>query len=157
MTVAPRAWQAAFLERHRAHAGADFLLVATPGAGKTLAACEAVRASGCDQVVVVCPTTALRGQWADAADRVGLYLDPRWRNADGAWRDDVDGVVVTYQQVASAPDLFAVERTGEGPGARLDLVVSDGGSVRCDGHSHALDLIITGRGVSGGPAHGGRS
>ena len=39
--------------------------------------------------------------------RVGLHLDPRWRNADGAWRDDVDGVVVTYQQVASAPDLFA--------------------------------------------------
>ena len=37
----------------------------------------------------------------------GLHLDPRWRNADGAWRSDVDGVAVTYQQVASAPDLFA--------------------------------------------------
>ena len=85
----------------------DFLLVATPGAGKTLAACQAIRARGREQVVVVCPTTALRAQWADAADRVGLHLDPRWRNADGAWRDDVDGVVVTYQQVASAPDLFA--------------------------------------------------
>ena len=60
-----------------------------------------------EQIVVVCPTTALRAQWADAADRVGLHLDPRWRNADGAWRGDVDGVVVTYQQVASAPDLFA--------------------------------------------------
>ena len=59
------------------------------------------------QIVVVCPTTALRAQWADAADRVGLHLDPRWRNADGAWRTDIDGVVVTYQQVASAPDLFA--------------------------------------------------
>ena len=50
---------------------------------------------------------ALRSQWADAADAVGLHLDPRWRNADGAWNPDVDGVVVTYQQVASAPDLFA--------------------------------------------------
>ena len=60
-----------------------------------------------EQIVVVCPTTALRAQWADAADRVGLHLDPRWRNADGAWRSDLDGVVVTYQQVASAPDLFA--------------------------------------------------
>ena len=66
-----------------------------------------MRAANAEQVVVVCPTTALRGQWADAADIVGLHLDPRWRNADGAWRDDVDGVVVTYQQVASAPDLFA--------------------------------------------------
>jgi superfamily II DNA or RNA helicase len=62
---------------------------------------------GCAQIVVVCPTTALRAQWADAADRAGLHLDPRWRNADGAWRADVDGVVVTYQQVASAPDLFS--------------------------------------------------
>ena len=103
--IAPRGWQAAFLARHAAHSGKDFLLVATPGAGKTLAACQAMRGAG--QIVVVCPTTALRSQWADAADRVGLHLDPRWRNADGAWRSDVDGVVVTYQQVASAPDLFA--------------------------------------------------
>jgi superfamily II DNA or RNA helicase len=79
--------------------------VATPGAGKTLAACQATR--GAQQIVVVCPTTALRAQWADAADAAGLHLDPRWRNADGAWRGDVDGVVVTYQQVAQAPDLFA--------------------------------------------------
>jgi superfamily II DNA or RNA helicase len=107
MTVAPRRWQAAFLERHAAARERDVLLVATPGAGKTLAACQAARDAGCEQIVVVCPTTALRSQWADAADRVGLHLDPRWRNADGAWRRDVDGVVVTYQQVASAPDLYA--------------------------------------------------
>ena len=107
VTVAPRPWQAAFLAQHAAAEARDFLLVATPGSGKTLAACHAIRAADCEQVVVVCPTTALRAQWADAADRVGLHLDPRWRNADGAWRADVDGVVVTYQQVASAPDLFA--------------------------------------------------
>jgi superfamily II DNA or RNA helicase len=103
--IAPRGWQADFLARHAAHERPDFLLVATPGAGKTLAACQAMREA--EQIVVVCPTTALRAQWADAADAVGLHLDPRWRNADGAWRSDVDGVVVTYQQVASAPDLFA--------------------------------------------------
>ena len=105
--IAPRPWQAEFLARHAAHPRADFLLVATPGAGKTLAACQAIRAAGASQVIVVCPTTALRAQWADAADLVGLHLDPRWRNADGAWREEVDGVAVTYQQVASAPDLFA--------------------------------------------------
>jgi superfamily II DNA or RNA helicase len=107
VSVAPRPWQAAFLERHAAAEREDFLLVATPGSGKTLAACHAARASGCAQLVVVCPTVALRAQWADAADLVGLHLDPRWRNADGAWNPDVDGVAVTYQQVASAPDLFA--------------------------------------------------
>ena len=105
--IAPRPWQAEFLARHAAHPRTDFLLVATPGAGKTLAACQAIRAAGAGSVVVVCPTTALRAQWADAADLVGLHLDPRWRNADGAWREEVDGVVVTYQQIASAPDLFA--------------------------------------------------
>jgi superfamily II DNA or RNA helicase len=103
--IEPRGWQAAFLARFAEHRAPDFLLVATPGAGKTLAACQAMR--GAQQIVVVCPTTALRAQWADAADAAGLHLDPRWRNADGAWRADVDGVVVTYQQVAQAPDLFA--------------------------------------------------
>ncbi|MGI8945183.1 MAG: DEAD/DEAH box helicase [Thermoleophilaceae bacterium] len=107
MSVAARPWQAAFLDRHAQAGGPDFLLVATPGAGKTLAACLAARASGCERIVVVCPTTALRAQWADAADRAGLHLDPRWRNADGVWPPEADGVVVTYQQVASAPDLFA--------------------------------------------------
>jgi superfamily II DNA or RNA helicase len=103
-----RAWQRAFLAEFEKRAGQDdFLLVATPGAGKTLAACHAAISVPVDQVIVVAPTVALRAQWADAADRVGLHLDPRWRNADGAWRRDVDGVVVTYQQVATAPDLFA--------------------------------------------------
>ena len=105
--VAVRPWQAAFLSQHAVEARPDFLLVATPGAGKTLAACHAARAANAERVIVVCPTVALRAQWADAADVVGLHLDPRWRNADGAWRSEVDGVVVTYQQVASAPDLFA--------------------------------------------------
>jgi superfamily II DNA or RNA helicase len=103
----PRPWQRAFLERFVAESRPDFLLVATPGAGKTLAACHAARAIEAEQVVVVTPTVALRAQWADAADQVGLHLDPRWRNAEGAWHPDVDGVVVTYQQVASAADLFA--------------------------------------------------
>lgn len=107
MTAALRPWQEAFLSGRAGAAARDFLLVATPGSGKTLAACHAARASGCEQVVVVCPTTALRAQWADVADTVGLHLDPRWRNADGAFNPHVDGVVVTYQQVASAPDLFA--------------------------------------------------
>ncbi len=102
-----RPWQAAFLAQHAAEPGPDFLLVATPGAGKTLAACLAARAASAEQLIVVCPTVALRAQWADAADTVGLHLDPRWRNADGAWNQDVDGVVVTFQQVSSAPDLFA--------------------------------------------------
>jgi hypothetical protein len=45
------------------------------------------------------------------------------------------------------PDLFAVERSGADRNANLDLVVSDGGSVKCDGHEHALDAdrLLTAR------------
>lgn len=32
-------------------------------------------------------------------------------------------------------DLFTVERTGKGAGAKLSLVVSDDGTVRCDGEA----------------------
>lgn len=40
----------------------------------------------------------------------------------------------------SAPaDLFSVERTGEGAGADVRLVVSDGGAVTCNGAEHPLD------------------
>jgi hypothetical protein len=40
---------------------------------------------------------------------------------------------------ARPPDLFAVERTGSGPNARLQMVVNDGGAVTCNGHEHPLD------------------
>src|SRR3954454_16752282 len=33
---------------------------------------------------------------------------------------------------AKSPDLFAVDRAGSIPGARLRVVVNDGGTVRCD-------------------------
>jgi hypothetical protein len=38
-----------------------------------------------------------------------------------------------------APDLFGVDRSGQGPNAKLRLVVNDGGSVTCNGHEHPLD------------------
>jgi len=38
-----------------------------------------------------------------------------------------------------SPDLFEVRRSGADRNANLTLVVSDGGSVTCNGESHALD------------------
>jgi hypothetical protein len=45
------------------------------------------------------------------------------------------------------PDLFSVERSGSDPNANVDVVVSDGGSVTCDGEEHALDAdrLLTAR------------
>jgi hypothetical protein len=39
---------------------------------------------------------------------------------------------------AESPDLFAVQRSGQGPNANLRLVVNDGGTVTCNGHPHPL-------------------
>ena len=40
---------------------------------------------------------------------------------------------------AEAPDLFEVVRSGDDRAANVTMVVSDGGSVTCDGEEHALD------------------
>jgi hypothetical protein len=37
------------------------------------------------------------------------------------------------------PDLFVVKRSGPDPAANLTMLVSDGGSVTCNGKEHALD------------------
>jgi hypothetical protein len=37
-----------------------------------------------------------------------------------------------------APDLFVVNRSGEGRNAKLTMVVSDDGTVTCNGRSHEL-------------------
>jgi hypothetical protein len=38
-----------------------------------------------------------------------------------------------------SPDLFEVKRTGDDPNANVTVVVNDGGSVTCNGSTHALD------------------
>jgi hypothetical protein len=47
------------------------------------------------------------------------------------------------------PDLFEVKRTGADPNANVDVVVNDGGSVRCNGEEHPLDddLLLRARQV----------
>jgi hypothetical protein len=45
------------------------------------------------------------------------------------------------------PDLFLVERSGADRNANLELVVSDGGAVTCNGEKHPLDAdrLLTAR------------
>jgi len=83
----------------------NFLAVATPGAGKTLFALklahQLLETKTIGFVVIVCPTSHLRKQWAEKAHDVGIDIDPTWTNSDGTFRDDFHGVAVTYQLVAS--------------------------------------------------------
>ena len=105
-----RPWQKRALDRLAGTDTPDFLAVATPGAGKTtFALCAAVHdmhAHPGRRLVVVAPTSHLKLQWADAAARFGLHLEPRWTPAGGRLPADVHGVVTTYQQVASNPEAL---------------------------------------------------
>ncbi|HEY2272667.1 MAG TPA: DEAD/DEAH box helicase family protein [Jatrophihabitantaceae bacterium] len=105
-----RAWQqAALAEYERENPRRDFLVTATPGAGKTAfavaLATRLLARKAIDRVIVVAPTDHLRTQWADAADALGIALDGALSNATGPVRPDVTGYVTTYAQVAAKPAL----------------------------------------------------
>ncbi|CAA9334368.1 MAG: DNA or RNA helicases of superfamily II [uncultured Frankineae bacterium] len=119
-----RAWQREALQAHRDARSTDFLVTATPGAGKTsfalALAAELLERREVTRVVVVVPTDHLRTQWAEAAEAAGITLDPTVRN-DDRLRPDVLGYVTTYAQVAQRP---AVHRSRTEHGRRT-LVVLD--------------------------------
>ncbi|MBD2759123.1 DEAD/DEAH box helicase [Yimella sp. cx-573] len=119
-----RAWQAGALEKYFEEQPRDFLAVATPGAGKTTyalrLATELIDRDLIDQVTIVAPTEHLKVQWADAAARVGIHIDPRFTNAQEQHASDYDGVAVTYAGVASRPALHRARTL-----ARRTLVILD--------------------------------
>jgi superfamily II DNA or RNA helicase len=102
-----RAWQSAALSAYFADNPRDFLAVATPGAGKTTfaltVASELLARRVVDRVTVVAPTEHLKTQWAEAAGRVGIPLDPTYSGGRGRTSRDFTGVAVTYAGVATNP------------------------------------------------------
>ncbi|WP_127841727.1 DEAD/DEAH box helicase [Actinomyces wuliandei] len=104
-----RAWQAAALDRYMSAMPQDFLAVATPGAGKTTfalrIATELLSTGDVHKITVVCPTEHLKLQWAEAAARVGIRIDPSYSNSQGALGAHFDGVALTYAQVAANANL----------------------------------------------------
>lgn len=101
-----RDWQRRALTQYLSARPRDFLAVATPGAGKTTfalrAAVELFDGRAIERVIVVVPTEHLKQQWAAAAGRVGLSLNPDFSNSD-ALNSAYDGIAVTYAQVALHP------------------------------------------------------
>lgn len=106
-TRALRGWQRRALVRYLSARPRDFLLVATPGAGKTTFALkiagELLADGTVEKIAVVVPTEHLKIQWASAADAAGIALDPKFSNSNAQISDDFHGVVLTYAQVASHP------------------------------------------------------
>ena len=85
----------------------DFLAVATPGAGKTTfaltVAAELLERRLVERITVVAPTEHLKTQWAEAAGRVGIPLDPAYSGGRGRTSGDFVGIAVTYAGVAANP------------------------------------------------------
>jgi len=104
-----RAWQAEALDLYFSTEPRDFLAAATPGSGKTTfalrLAVELIARRVVDRVTVVAPTDHLKRQWADAAHRVGLRLDPAFTNGAVSDGRRFHGVALTYAQVATRPSL----------------------------------------------------
>ena len=102
-----RAWQTAALTDYFGRGPRDYLAVATPGAGKTTfalsAAAELLGRRVVDRVVVVTPTEHLKLQWAEAAARAGIPIDPTFSAGAGKTSSDFVGVAVTYAGVAVNP------------------------------------------------------
>jgi superfamily II DNA or RNA helicase len=119
-----RSWQRRALARYLAARPKDFLAAATPGAGKTTfglrVAAELLADRTVAAVTVVTPTEHLKYQWAEAAGRVGIALDPEFRNTNGATSSAYQGTVLTYAQVAAHPVLHRARTE-----ARRTLVILD--------------------------------
>lgn len=102
-----RAWQEEALARYRELDAQDFLAVATPGAGKTTfalrVASELLADRRVEQVIVVAPTEHLKVQWAEAAARAGIQLDPGLGGSRKGRSRQYHGMVVTYAGVAVRP------------------------------------------------------
>ena len=119
-----RGWQKDAYHEYFRTSRRDFLLVATPGAGKTTyaltVAAELLARRDVASLTIVTPTEHLKHQWAQAAARFGIAIDPAYRNAQGRAGADFAGVAVTYAQVAAHPALHR-QRTQN----RRTLVIFD--------------------------------
>jgi superfamily II DNA or RNA helicase len=109
LLLALRSWQKDAYRGYFRADQRDFLLVATPGAGKTTfaltVAAELLARREIYAITVVTPTEHLKHQWSQAAHRLGISLDPEFSNSAGQTSADFTGVAVTYAQVAAHPAL----------------------------------------------------
>lgn len=102
-----RAWQSAAMRQYFDEHPRDFLAVATPGAGKTTfalsVAAELLGRRLVDRITIVAPTEHLKLQWAEAAARAGIPIDPTYAAGKGKTSQDFVGIAVTYAGVAVNP------------------------------------------------------
>lgn len=103
----PRPWQQEFHQRYAEYqsiGGESFLLVATPGSGKTHAALHECQRFCNDygahkhRIVIIVPSDNLRTKWIEDAHKHGLSLG----NDPTMIKDGYQGIVMTYQGMATS-------------------------------------------------------
>jgi len=118
----PREWQLQAWDQYIRDEKSDWLLCATPGAGKTTWALGLARRlldnGTVERVVVVAPTQTIRDQWKN---QTVVHLDFVLNEHGGLENaKDFEGIVLTYAQVANQPDLQRM-----GCGRAKTLVIFD--------------------------------
>ncbi len=151
-----RAWQSEAMEKYFSENPKDFLAVATPGAGKTTfalhIATELISRGQINRVTIVTPTDHLKKQWADAAARVGIAIDPNFKNADGRHGKGFVGVAVTYAQVASKPMLHRAKTEAARTLVIMDEIHHGGDALSWgDGIREAFDPAVRRLALTGTP------
>ncbi|HVU74134.1 MAG TPA: DEAD/DEAH box helicase [Mycobacteriales bacterium] len=152
-----RRWQSRAMARYAARAPKDFLAVATPGAGKTTFALAIARTllddGTVDAITVVTPTEHLKGQWASAGAAFGIDLDPAYKNADGLKvAKGLIGAVVTYAQVAAAPEVHRLRTEGRPTMVILDEIHHGGDALSWgDGIRVAFEPAVRRLSLTGTP------
>jgi superfamily II DNA or RNA helicase len=149
-----RAWQQAALNSYFESEPRDFLAVATPGAGKTSfalsLAANLIARRRIDRIIIVAPTEHLKVQWAEAASRINLAIDPEYGVRQGRANRDFVGIALTYAAVASNPLALRVRTEGFRTLVVLDEVhhagdaLSWGEAVREAFEPAARRLMLTG-------------
>ena len=151
-----RAWQEEALANYLGSESRDFLAVATPGAGKTTyalrVATELLDRGIIQAVTVVAPTEHLKTQWADAAARVGVHLNPAFSNSTGVQSHEYHGVALTYAQVAANPALHR-RRTTDTPTLVILDEIHHGGDAKSwgDGIREAFEPATRRLSLTGTP------
>lgn len=151
-----RAWQEEALANYLLSESRDFLAVATPGAGKTTyalrVATELLDRGVIRAVTVVAPTEHLKTQWADAAARVGVHLNPAFSNSIGVQSHEYHGVALTYAQVAANPGLHR-RRTTDTPTLVILDEIHHGGDAKSwgDGIREAFEPATRRLSLTGTP------
>jgi len=142
--IEPRGWQVKACKKEQFNAKKEFLLNATPGAGKTifsgLTAKRWLDDGVADFIVAVVPTTALKGDsragflgdWA----KVGIDIKTIIKEGRGVPRE-FQGAVITYQQL---PNMVETLKVWARNGTRIGFVF--------DEIHHASERNIWGAAVS---------